>query len=67
MLCTLCISTQNHQQHQTKTKMCINVHTADKVTMSVDEWLPHYLIQVGLILIQRVKSKRVLIQSFKPT
>ena len=46
--CIQCYVSQ-HLQHQT---MCIdtywhvpfNVHTTDKVTMGVNEWLPHYLI-----------------------
>ena len=47
--CIQCYVSQ-HLQHQT---MCIdtywhapfNVHTTDKVTMGVNEWLPHYLIR----------------------
>ena len=46
--------------------MPFNVHTTDKVTMiTVSGFLTIYF-EVGLTIIQRVKSKRVLIRSFKP-
>ena len=46
--------------------MLFNVHTTDKVTMiTVSGFLAIYF-EVGLTVIQRVKSKRVLLQSFKP-
>ena len=48
-----CINLSQYLQHQT---ICIdtsfNVHMTDKMTMSVNEWLPHYLIEVGLTVIQ---------------
>ena len=47
MLCMLHISTPptSNKNKNVYWHVPFNVHTADKVTMSVDEWLPHYLIQ----------------------
>ena len=42
--------------------MPFNVHTTDKVTMDVNEWLPHYLIQSRSHCNSNFKLKRVLIR-----
>ena len=39
------LNTSNIKQKNVYWHIPFNVHIADKVTMSVDEWFPHYLIQ----------------------
>ena len=46
--------------------MPFNVHTTDKVTMGVNEWLPHYLIRSRFHCNSKFKSNRVLIQRNNP-
>ena len=46
--------------------MPFNVHTTDKVTMGVNEWLPHYLIRSKSHCNSNFKSNRVLIRRNNP-
>ena len=46
--------------------MPFNIHTTDKVTMGVNEWLPHYLIQSRSHCNSNFKFNRVLIQRNNP-
>ena len=61
----LCISTPP-RSNNVYWHMPFNVYTTDKVTMGVNEWLPHYLTQSRSHCNSNFKSKRVLIWKNNP-